>query len=212
MEIDPGTPFQLSRAALERPGHGVEDVDGANGGAQELTRSVVSATERCMSALVASPGDIRRVDLWADGEVLVMHAYSKDRNHPCPGVCYRGRESALVAISQLLGSPDETSTESGPHCPTSFDSLQELLEHVIEQPTAEGQSMRMCALNTSPSDPESELLIVAGPQPLRWTVAHQQQPFSLAETSLAQMWGRVIEMVDLAFGRTDSDERVGAGG
>lgn len=211
MEIDPGTSFQLSRAELEEPAQSAEEPAGTRDSAEQLARSVASsAAERCMSALLASQGEMKRVDLWVHGEVLVIHGYSKDRDQSCPGSFYRGRESALVAISQFLGSPHPTSVQHGAQRKSSFEGFQELIEHVAKQLEPDGQDMRMCALTPSPADPEAEVLMVTGPQPLRWTVARQQDSFDLIETGMAQMWGHVIEMVDAAFACPERDAQGGS--
>lgn len=208
MRVEEGHHFESSRASLESPASGELE-----GGASELARearSVVASADQRVSAVVAGPGEVRRVDLWVRDDLMVMHAYSTDRDLSCPGSLYRGRRSVFAAVAQLLGASGSATGSATTDLPLEFGSLTEIMRVVSERSDTGQEAVRMCALNPAPSQADAELLVTVGSNPLRWASARSDQTFVLSDTGLAQMWAHVVRILGDRLGGSDEASRLSA--
>lgn len=163
----------------------------------ESARAVVESSPGLFSALIAAAGDLRRVDLWSDGDSLVIHGYAEDSNAPTSGSLHRGRAAAAMALAQLL-TPSHMVTadpdEAAPVTPSEFANLGAVIRFATEKESG----VRMCALNPNPNDPAAEVTVVLFTDSFQWGTAKGGQPIEFSPQLVAALWSRVLCLLGLA--------------
>lgn len=160
-------------------------------------KGVVEDASGLFSALIATPGELRRVDLWTDGDSLVIHGYAKSPDVDATGTLHHGRAAAAMALAQLL-TPANTTSADGvveePGIELNFKSLGDVIRFATEGDSG----YRMCALNPDPDDPEAQVTVVLYSDSLIWGTAKGSHPIEFSPQRVGALWSRVLDLLGVA--------------
>ena len=142
-----------------------------------------------VTALVAEPGSLRRVDVWSGADLALVHGFAEAADAAVPATVVRGRGAAFVGIAQLVARRgDETGD------PDLGDSLEvrDLLAAIVATRT---DRPRAVVLGTGTGDgPSSRGVAVLQDGRTRWSPVGPGRPVELRDDGFAELWAEILRL------------------
>lgn len=143
-----------------------------------------------LSALLAAPGSLRRVDLWIAGNVAVVHGYVERPDIAAPATVIRGPGAAAAAIAELIA---RRGGEAGDPTLRSGGQVADLISTVVGSPT---ETIRAAVVGRgTDGEVSSSGLVVVQDRRTRWCEVGPGRAIDLRDGCFAELWARVARLI-----------------
>jgi hypothetical protein len=191
MSVAERVPMELSRADLVAG-------DAAPTTGVGACRALVEAAEREGHIVVASPGTLRRWDLWVSQLGLLAHPFDPDPRRPLPTATASGA-TAVLAFARLVASDADPSTDAATddeHQDLAYPSVDQYLKATVAGTAPRGRApVRGPPPARAPHEPH-QIVAWLDRTPLLWGTTTGDGPLALQPRSPLALWTRLSALLD----------------